>query len=180
MRIATFNVNGINGRLPILLEWLAKTQPDIVCLQELKAPDHRFPAAALEKVGYGAIWKGEARWNGVAILAKGAVPVETRRELPGDPSDDQSRYLECAIDGLLVAGFYVPNGNPRPGPKFDYKLRWLDRMLSHTAGLWTTGLPIILAGDYNIMPANNDVYAPSAGWTMRSLRRKYGLCIKSC
>lgn len=160
MKIATFNVNGINGRLPILLEWLERAAPDVVCLQELKAPSERFPITAIENAGYGAIWKGQARWNGVAILAKGTEPVETRRELPGDPDDDQSRYLECAIKGVLVAGFYVPNGNPRPGPKFDYKLRWLERLAAHCAELWASGLPVVLAGDFNIIPAEQDVYKP--------------------
>lgn len=122
MRIATYNVNGINGRLEGLLEWLASRQPDVVCLQELKAPDDRFPAQAIEDAGYGALWHGQKSWNGVAILARGVTPIETRRGLPGDPADVQSRYLEAAVDGVLVASLYAPNGNPRPGPKFDFKL----------------------------------------------------------
>lgn len=160
MRIATFNVNGVNGRLAALLAWLEETEPDIVCLQELKAPDDRFPAEALDKAGYGAIWHGQARWNGVAILARGASPVETRRGLPGDPDDMHSRYIEAAIDGILVGCLYAPNGNPRPGPKFDYKLAWIDRLLAHAETLAADGLPVVLAGDYNIIPTDADVYRP--------------------
>ena len=122
MKIATYNVNGVNGRLPVLLRWLKEAGPDVVCLQELKAPDEKFPARAIEEAGYGAVWHGQKSWNGVAILARGCKPVETRRGLPGDPSDIQSRYLEAAVNGILIACLYVPNGNPRPGPKFDYKL----------------------------------------------------------
>ena len=122
MRIATFNVNGVNGRLPLLLEWLEATRPDVACLQELKAPQEKFPARAIEKAGYGAIWQGQSRWNGVAILARGCEPVETRRALPGDASDEQARYIEAAVNGVIVGCLYAPNGNPLPGPKFDYKL----------------------------------------------------------
>ena len=168
MRIATFNVNGINGRLPRLIEWLDETQPDIVCLQELKAPQDKFPQAAIRKAGYGAIWQGQARWNGVAILARGADPVETRRGLPGDPSDEQSRYIEAAVGGVIVACLYTPNGNPRPGPKYDYKLAWLDRLAEHAAGLLETGLPVVLAGDYNVMPTELDVHKPER-WTEDAL-----------
>ncbi|HQT53005.1 MAG TPA: exodeoxyribonuclease III, partial [Phenylobacterium sp.] len=125
MRIATYNVNGVNGRLPNLLAWLEKTQPDVVCLQELKAPQEKFPQGPLEAAGYGAIWQGQKSWNGVAILARGCEPIETRRGLPGDPDPGQSRYIEAAVNGVLVAGLYAPNGNPYPGPKFDYKLAWL-------------------------------------------------------
>ncbi len=159
MRIATFNVNNVNRRLENLVEWLAETAPDAVCLQELKALDRRFPAAALEAAGYGAVWRGESRWNGVAILARGAVPVLTRDALPGDPDDRQSRYIEAAVGGVLVASIYAPNGNPRPGPKFDYKLAWTKRLLAHASDLLETGAPVVLAGDYNIVPEERDIYA---------------------
>ena len=160
MRIATYNVNGVNGRLPVLLRWLGETQPDVVCLQELKAPDEKFPEGAIRAAGYGAIWHGQKSWNGVAILARGCDPVETRRGLPGDPDDAQSRYIEAAVNGVLVAGLYLPNGNPRPGPKFDYKLRWFDRLTDHAAGLFDMDAPVVIAGDYNVMPTEADVYKP--------------------
>jgi len=160
MRIATYNVNGVNGRLPVLLRWLAEAQPDVVCLQELKAPDERFPHAAIADVGYGAIWHGQKSWNGVAILARGCAPVETHRGLPGDPDDLHSRYIEAAIGGVLIGCLYLPNGNPRPGPKFDYKLAWIDRLLAHAATLVATDAPVVLAGDYNIIPTDLDVYKP--------------------
>jgi exodeoxyribonuclease-3 len=160
MQIATFNVNGINARLPALLQWLAERQPDVVCLQELKAPQEKFPLAAIEAAGYGAIWQGQKSWNGVAILARGVEPAEHRRGLPGDPDDSQSRYLEAAVNGILVACLYLPNGNPAPGPKFDFKLRWLGRLLAHARQLLDTGLPVVLAGDYNVMPTELDVYKP--------------------
>jgi exodeoxyribonuclease-3 len=160
MRIATYNVNGINGRLTNLLGWLGQAAPDIVCLQELKAPDEKFPETALRAAGYRAIWHGQKSWNGVAILARGAQPVETRRGLPGDPDDTHSRYIEAAIDGMIVGCLYLPNGNPVPGPKFDYKLRWFDRLAEHAASLLATGEPVALAGDYNVMPTDLDVYAP--------------------
>lgn len=160
MRIATFNVNGVNGRLPVLLRWLAEAQPDIVCLQELKAPQDRFPEAAIAKAGYAAIWHGQKSWNGVAILSRIGTPVETRRGLPGDPDPMQSRYIEAAVAGVLVAGLYLPNGNPRPGPKFDYKLAWLDRLLAHAGELIAAGVPAILLGDFNIIPEDRDVYKP--------------------
>jgi exodeoxyribonuclease-3 len=153
MRIATFNVNGVNGRLPVLLEWLAEAKPDAVCLQELKAPDEKFPAAEIEKAGYGAIWHGQQRWNGVAILARGCEPVETCRGLPGDPDDAQSRYIEAAVGGILIGGLYAPNGNPHPGPKFDYKLAWNERLIARAAVLVGLGEPVVLAGDYNIIPS---------------------------
>jgi exodeoxyribonuclease-3 len=159
-KIATFNVNGINARLPLLLDWLAGAQPDIVCLQELKAPQERFPEAALQAAGYGAIWHGQKSWNGVAILAKGTQPVETGRGLPGDPEDTHSRYIEANVDGLLIGCLYLPNGNPAPGPRFDYKLSWFDRLIAHAASLITREVPAILAGDYNVMPTDLDVYAP--------------------
>jgi exodeoxyribonuclease-3 len=160
MKIATYNVNGVNGRLPVLLRWLAESQPDMVVLQELKAPDDKFPAAAIEAAGYHAIWHGQKSWNGVAILRRGGVPVETRRGLPGDPNPAQSRFIEAAVDGLLIAGLYLPNGNPRPGPKFDYKLAWFERLIEHAAGLIDSGLPVILMGDFNVMPTTRDVYKP--------------------
>ena len=160
MKIATFNVNGINGRLDHVLRWLAQSRPDVVCLQELKAPDDRFPKEALRAAGYNAIWHGQKSWNGVAILARGKTPIETRRGLPGDPSDKHSRYIEAAIDGILVGCLYLPNGNPAPGPKFDYKLRWFDRLAAHAETLVASKQPVILAGDYNVMPTDLDVYAP--------------------
>jgi len=160
VKIATFNVNGVNGRLPLLLGWLEEAQPDIVCLQELKAPQDKFPAAALEKAGYGAVWRGQPRWNGVAILARGCEPIETTRALPGDEADDQARYIEAASCGILVGCLYAPNGNPRPGPKFDYKLGWNARLIAHAARLVGLDEPVVLAGDYNIIPTDADVYKP--------------------
>ena len=160
MKLATFNVNGVNGRLPVLLRWLEQAAPDIVCLQELKAPQDKFPEGPIREAGYGAIWHGQKSWNGVAILARGADPVETRRGLPGDPDDTQSRYIEAAVDGLLVGCLYLPNGNPAPGPKFDFKLRWFERLATHAKALLDTGAPIALAGDYNVMPTDLDVYKP--------------------
>lgn len=160
MKIATFNVNGINGRLPVLLRWLDEAEPDIVCLQELKAPDERFPRGALEEAGYGAVWHGQRAWNGVAILAKGREPIETRRGLPGEEDDTQSRYIEAAVNGVLVGCLYLPNGNPAPGPKFDYKLRWFDRLKTHATALLSSGAPVVLAGDFNVMPTELDVYKP--------------------
>ncbi len=159
MRIATFNVNGVNGRIALLREWLEETRPDVACLQELKSPDEKFPQAAIEAAGYGAIWQGQSRWNGVAILARGCEPVETRRGLPG-AADPQSRYLEAAVSGVLIGCLYAPNGNPVPGPKFDYKLEWNRRLIEHAAALLTADCPIVLAGDYNIIPTDMDVYKP--------------------
>ena len=160
MRIATYNVNGINRRLPVLLRWLADAQPDIVALQELKAPDTSFPAAALAELGYQAVWHGQPRWNGVALLSRVGEIHETQRGLPGEPEDTQSRYLEAAINGLIVAGLYLPNGNPRPGPKFDYKLRWFERLAARAQELIDSGLPVVLLGDFNVMPTEQDVYKP--------------------
>ncbi|MEO8360943.1 MAG: exodeoxyribonuclease III [Vicinamibacteria bacterium] len=170
MRIATYNINGINGRLTNLLAWLTETQPDVVCLQELKAPDSGFPIAAIRAAGYSAVWHGQTNWNGVAILARGADPIETRRGLQGDPDDTHSRYIEAAIGGILVGCLYVPNGNPWPGPKFDYKLRWFDRLAEHAKNLLATGAPVVLAGDYNVMPTDLDVYTPEK-WTDNALFR---------
>lgn len=160
MRIATFNVNGVNGRLPVLLRWLAETQPDVAVLQELKTPDDKFPAEALRAAGYEPIWHGQPRWNGVALLSRVGAPVETRRGLPGDPDPTQSRYIEAAVNGVLIAGLYLPNGNPRPGPKFAYKLTWFDALLAHAADLLASGAPVILLGDFNVMPTDLDVYKP--------------------
>ena len=160
MKIATFNVNGVNGRLDVLLDWLREAEPDVVCLQELKAPQERFPIAAVEKAGYGAVWHGQKSWNGVAILARDTDPIETRRGLPGNADDSHSRYVEAAVQGVLIACLYAPNGNPAPGPKFDYKLAWYERFLAHAQELRDSGVPVVLAGDYNIMPTDLDVYAP--------------------
>lgn len=160
MKIATFNVNGVNGRLPVLLRWLEEARPDVVCLQELKAPDIRFPIRAIEQAGYGAIWYGQKSWNGVAILARGREPIETRRGLPGEAEDTQARYIEAAVDGLLIGCLYLPNGNPAPGAKFDAKRRWFARLAAHAAELLALDVPVILAGDYNVMPTELDVYKP--------------------
>jgi bifunctional non-homologous end joining protein LigD len=160
MKIATYNINGVNGRLPVLLQWLQSAQPDVVCLQELKAPNSKFPVSAINDAGYGAIWNGEKSWNGVAILSRGSDPLETRRGLPGEADDLQSRYLEAAVDGVLIGCLYLPNGNPAPGPKFDYKLRWFERFLTHAESLLAKNLPVVLAGDYNVMPTELDVYKP--------------------
>jgi exodeoxyribonuclease-3 len=160
MRIATYNVNGVNGRLPVLLRWLEETAPDIACLQELKAPQGRFPEAAIAAAGYGALWHGQKSWNGVAILARGGQPVESRRGLAGDPDDLHSRYLEAAVAGMVIGCLYLPNGNPAPGPKFDYKLRWFERLTARAAVLLASGAPVVLAGDYNVMPTDLDVYKP--------------------
>jgi exodeoxyribonuclease-3 len=160
MKIATYNVNGINGRLPVLLQWLSETAPDVVCLQELKAPQEKFPEKAIQDAGYHAIWHGQKSWNGVAILARNGQPEEVRRALPGDPDDDHSRYIEASINGMLVGCLYLPNGNPAPGPKFDYKLRWFERLTAHAAELFASGKPVVLTGDYNVMPTEKDVYKP--------------------
>jgi exodeoxyribonuclease-3 len=159
MKIATYNVNGINGRLALLLRWLKLAEPDIVCLQELKAPQEKFPVEALRNAGYDAVWHGQSRWNGVAILSRVGPLHETRRGLPGY-DDTQSRYIEVAVNGLLIAGLYLPNGNPRPGPKFDYKLQWFAQLEAHMAALVELDAPVIVAGDYNVMPTDIDVYAP--------------------
>jgi exodeoxyribonuclease-3 len=160
MKIATYNVNSINARLAILLRWLQETAPDVVCLQELKAPQDKFPEAAIRAAGYGVIWHGQKSWNGVAILAKHADPVEVRRVLPGDPDDLHSRYIEARVGDVGVGCLYLPNGNPAPGPKFDYKLRWLDRLILHAQELLASGAPVVLVGDFNIIPTEADVYKP--------------------
>jgi exodeoxyribonuclease-3 len=163
MKIATFNINNINSRLPQLIAWLRSAKPDVVCLQELKAEQHKFPDHALEAEGYLSVWIGQKSWNGVAIIARGRTPVVTRVGLPGDPSDKQSRYIEAAVDGILVASIYAPNGNPQPGPKFDYKLKWLQRLKRHGNSLLKTGVPVVLAGDYNVAPTALDIY-PTKSW----------------
>ncbi|MGB6658998.1 MAG: exodeoxyribonuclease III, partial [Xanthobacteraceae bacterium] len=163
MKIATFNINNVNRRLPNLLNWLKSSKPDIVCLQELKCTDADFPAAAIQKTGYHAVWRGQKTWNGVAILGRGIQPILTRASLPGDPSDRQARYIEAALDGILVACLYLPNGNPRPGPKFDYKLEWFKRLSSHARKLLKSGAPVVLAGDYNVAPTEIDIY-PTNSW----------------
>jgi len=160
MKIATFNVNGIKSRLSHLLRWLAREQPDVACLQELKAIDEGFPAAELREAGYHALWKGQRSWNGVAILARGVDPVEVRRALPGGEGDDQSRYLEAAVDGVVVGCLYLPNGNPQPGPKFAYKLAWFERLIAHAATLVDAPHPVVLCGDYNVVPTDFDIYDP--------------------
>lgn len=158
MKIATFNINDINKRLQNLLTWLAKTTPDVVCLQELKAEQAAFPAEALRKLGYEAVWQGERSWNGVAILSRNRSPVLTRSTLPGNSEDRQARYIEAAVNGVLITSIYLPNGNPQPGPKFNYKLAWFERLLTHAAELIATGVPVVLAGDYNVVPAPQDIY----------------------
>lgn len=160
LKIATFNINGIRARLPALLEWLEREAPDVVCLQELKTADSGFPADAIRAAGYGAIWHGEKSWNGVAILSRGTDPIESRRGLPGDDSDKQSRYIEAAVHGVLVGCLYLPNGNPQPGPKFEYKLAWFERLLKYAATLYDSGHPVVLAGDYNVVPTDEDIYNP--------------------
>jgi exodeoxyribonuclease-3 len=168
MKIATYNVNGVNGRLPVLLRWLEEEQPDIVWLQELKAPQEKFPATAIRDLGYDAIWHGQKSWNGVAILSRVGEIHETRRGLPDDPDPMQSRYIEAAVNGVIIGGLYLPNGNPRPGPKFEYKLAWFEKLIAHAATLLESGLPVVLAGDFNVMPTEADVYKPER-WTNDAL-----------
>src|ERR1700761_1664827 len=170
MKIATYNVNGVNGRLPVLLRWLNETAPDVACLQELKAPDENFPEQAIKDAGYTAIWHGQKSWNGVAILSKSGNIKETRRGLPGDPDDTHSRYIEAMVDDVLIGCLYLPNGNPAPGPKFDYKLRWFERFTEHAAQIFKSGLPVVLTGDYNVMPTEIDVYKPER-WVNDALFR---------
>src|SRR5258708_37356083 len=158
MKIASFNINNIKRRLPSLLTWLQEAAPDVVCLQELKAADEEFPVDAIRGAGYEAVWRGQKTWNGVAILGRGTPPIVTRTDLPGDPSDRQSRYIEAAVNGVIVASLYAPNGNPQPGPKFDYKLAWLDRLAAHASELYDAGVPVVLAGDYNMVPTDRDIY----------------------
>jgi exodeoxyribonuclease-3 len=168
MKIATFNINNVNKRLANLLDWLRTFRPDVVCLQELKAADSELPKAALEKEGYGAVWRGQKSWNGVAILARDCEPVVTRTELPGDLADTQARYIEAAVNGVLVTSLYAPNGNPQPGPKFEYKLAWMERLATHAADLYGAGLPVVLAGDYNVVPTDRDIY-PTTSYAQDAL-----------
>ena len=170
MRIATYNVNGVNGRLNVLLQWLAETTPDVVCLQELKAPQEKFPEKALKDAGYNAIWHGQKSWNGVAILARGTEIHEVRRGLPDDPDDSQSRYLEAIINNIAIGCLYLPNGNPAPGPKFDYKLQWFKQLTLHASELLESDIPVVLVGDYNVMPTELDVYKPER-WVNDALFR---------
>jgi exodeoxyribonuclease III len=158
VKIATFNINDINKRLDNLLDWLGRSQPDVVCLQELKAEQTAFPAQTLRSAGYEAVWQGERSWNGVAILARGSNPVLTRSALPGDADDRQARYIEAAVNGVLITSIYLPNGNPQPGPKFNYKLAWFERLIAHAAELIAAGVPVVLAGDYNVVPTAQDIY----------------------
>ncbi|MDF2189866.1 exodeoxyribonuclease III [Paraflavitalea sp. CAU 1676] len=160
MKIATYNVNGVNGRLPVLLRWLEESKPDVACLQELKAPQEKFPEQAIRDAGYHAIWHGQKSWNGVAILSRHEPPQEIRRALPGDQEDLHSRYIEATIDGIIIGCLYLPNGNPAPGPKFDYKLQWFERLAVHAQSLLAQKKPVILTGDYNVMPTEKDVYKP--------------------
>ena len=160
MKIATYNVNGVNGRLPVLLRWLDEAKPDVVCLQELKAPDEKFPLQAIQDAGYHAIWHGQKSWNGVAILSRGEAIKETRRGLPGDPDDTHSRYIEASVNDIIIGCLYLPNGNPAPGPKLEYKMRWFERLTEHAAELLASGKPVVLVGDYNVMPTELDVYKP--------------------
>ena len=160
MKIATFNINGIGARLPNLLRYLAEKAPDVVCLQELKAPQEKFPEAAIRATGYEAIWHGQKSWNGVAILSRIGTPIELRRGLPEDTAESQSRYIEAAVGGVVIGCLYLPNGNPSPGPKFDYKLSWFDGLIKHAASLLASDAPVVLAGDYNVMPTEIDVYKP--------------------
>lgn len=168
MKIATFNINSINRRLPNLLRWLQAAKPDVVSLQELKASDAEFPAAAIEKAGYGAVWQGQKTWNGVAILARKAEPVLIRNALPGDASDHEARYIEAAVRGIVITSLYLPNGNPQPGPKFEYKLAWFKRLRTHAAKLLKQDVPVVLAGDYNVAPTPSDIY-PTRSWDKDAL-----------
>jgi exodeoxyribonuclease-3 len=170
MKIATYNVNGVNGRLPVLLRWLTEKQPDVVCLQELKAPQEKFPEEAISDAGYNAIWHGQKSWNGVAILARNGQPEEVRRTLPGDDEDTHSRYIEADINGIRIGCLYLPNGNPAPGPKFDYKLKWFERLTKHASDLLSKDTPVLLTGDYNVMPTELDVYKPER-WVKDALFR---------
>lgn len=159
MKIATYNVNGVNGRLPVLLRWLAETNPDVVCLQELKAPQEKFPLQAINDAGYNAIWHGQKSWNGVAILAKTEI-TETRCGLDGDDTDEHSRYIEAIVNDIVIGCLYLPNGNPAPGPKLEYKMKWFERLTAHAKNLLAKDLPVVLVGDYNVMPTELDVYKP--------------------
>lgn len=183
LKIATYNINGINGRLEQLLTWLKFAVPDVVCLQELKSPASRFPVKAINKAGYGAVWKAESAYNGVAILARDAEPLVVRRALPGDDADKQARYIEAAVNGILIASLYLPNGNPQPGPKYSYKLAWFERLIAHAAELHAQKLPIVLAGDFNVVPSPVDIYKTTS-WDDDALlqpesREAYSRLVKS-
>jgi exodeoxyribonuclease III len=170
MKLATYNVNGVNGRLPVLLKWLSESQPDVVCLQELKAPHEKFPLEAITNAGYHAIWHGQKSWNGVAILSKTDIPMEITRALPGDPEDEHSRYIEADIGKTRIGCLYLPNGNPYPGPKFDYKMKWFQRLIAHAKTLMDEKIPVALIGDFNVMPTELDVYKPEK-WVNDALFR---------
>lgn len=170
MKIATYNVNGVNGRLNVLLRWLEESAPDVVCLQELKAPGEKFPIEAINTAGYNAIWHGQKSWNGVAILARDMEIQEVGRALPGDPEDVQSRYIEAMVGDILICCLYLPNGNPAPGPKFDYKMKWFERLTARAAKLIEFKTPVILIGDFNVMPTELDVYKPER-WVKDALFR---------
>ena len=165
LKIATFNINDVNRRLPNLLAWLSEASPDVVCLQEIKTTDADFPISAIRDAGYGAVWRGQRTWNGVAILARGAEPV---LELPSEPADQQSRYIEAAVQGILIGCIYLPNGNPQPGPKFDYKMAWFERLIAHAAELKAAQIPVVLTGDYNVVPNDQDIY-PTKSWDRDAL-----------
>ena len=169
MKIATWNINGVVRRLPLLLDWLSRAKPDVVALQETKATDAEFPTAALAGAGYGAVTVGQRPWNGVALLARDADPVVVRRALPGDPADTQARYLEAAIGGVLFASIYLPNGNPQPGPKFAYKLAWFERLIAHAAALEASGHPVVLLGDFNVVPTDRDIYDATTSYRDNAL-----------
>jgi len=168
MKIATFNINNVNRRLPNLLRWLRASKPDVVALQELKSTDAEFPVAAIDQAGYGAVWRGQKTWNGVAILARNAEPVLTRTGLPGDADDREARYIEAAVRGIIVTSLYLPNGNPQPGPKFDHKLDWFKRLRAHAAKFIKQDIPVVLAGDYNVAPTELDIY-PTKSWDKDAL-----------
>ncbi|MBC7388338.1 MAG: exodeoxyribonuclease III [Opitutaceae bacterium] len=170
MKIATYNVNGVNGRLPVLLRWLNESSPDIVCLQELKAPQEKFPEKAFIDIGYNAVWHGQKSWNGVALLSRGIDIEDVQTGLPGDPDDDHSRYIQAVVNGITIGCLYLPNGNPAPGPKFDYKLKWFDRFAAHAKELLKDKKPVVLVGDYNVMPTELDVYKPER-WVEDALFR---------
>ena len=170
MKIATYNVNGVNGRLPVLLRWLNETRPDVACLQELKAPDEKFPEEAIREAGYEAVWQGQKSWNGVAILSQVGKPEEIRRGLPGNEADEHSRYIEARVNGVRIGCLYLPNGNPAPGPKFDYKLKWMEHFTAYGKGLLQTGEPVVLTGDYNVIPTEKDAYRPER-WVEDALFR---------
>ncbi|MGC4038647.1 MAG: exodeoxyribonuclease III [Chitinophagaceae bacterium] len=170
MKLATYNVNGVNGRLPVLLKWLKEAKPGVVCLQELKSPGEKFPVKALNDAGYQAIWHGQKSWNGVAILSCAGEPKELRRGLPGDPGDLHSRYIEAIVNDIVIGCIYLPNGNPYPGPKFEYKLKWFKRLQAHAKKLLAHKIPVALIGDFNVMPTALDVYKPER-WTNDALFR---------